>query len=100
MRSDSSARPCTSWSSCTENSTSRNPPGAELELAVGLGRGDVLLDPAAHRLHVVDEVLARREACHTIGCTASQYICPTSLSPATGRALSSAWNSHVLAQRS
>ena len=34
------------------------PAGAELELAVGLGRRDVLLDTAAHGLHVVDEVLA------------------------------------------
>ncbi len=30
VRSDSSARPCTSWSSCTENSTSRSPPGPSL----------------------------------------------------------------------
>ena len=30
VRSDSSARPCTSWSSCTENSTSRRPPGPSL----------------------------------------------------------------------
>ena len=51
-----SLRPCTSWSSCTENSTSRRPPGAELELAVGVLGRDVLLDPAAHRLHVLDEV--------------------------------------------
>ena len=38
--------------------------GAELELPVGLGGGDVLLDPAAHRLHVVDEVLAARGLPH------------------------------------
>ena len=31
--------------------------GAELEFAVALPFGDVLLDPAAHRLHVVDEGL-------------------------------------------
>ena len=31
--------------------------GTELELAGGLGGGDVLLDATAHRLHVVDEVL-------------------------------------------
>ena len=39
-------------------------PGAELELAVGLGRRDVLLDPAAHRLHVVDEVGPARRLPH------------------------------------
>ena len=34
------------------------PAGAELELAVDLGGGDVLDDAAAHLLHVGDEVLA------------------------------------------
>ncbi len=34
------------------------PAGPQLELAVGLAGGHVLLDPAAHRLDVLDEVLA------------------------------------------
>ena len=40
------------------------PTWPELDLAVGLGRGDVLLDPATHGLHVVDEVLAARRLPH------------------------------------
>lgn len=34
------------------------PTGAELQLPVELGDGDVLHDPAPHLLHVGDEVLA------------------------------------------
>ena len=47
--------------------------GAELELPVELGGGDVLDDPAAHLLHVGDEVLAlgglpdqRRDRLHVL----------------------------------
>ena len=39
--------------------------GAELELAVAIGLRDVVLDPAAHRLHVVDERLALRRRPHS-----------------------------------
>ena len=76
------------------------PAGAELELAVGLGGRDVLLDPAAHRLHVVDEVLAARGLPHHRLHGVAVRLARRSRSPATGRALSSAWNSQVLAQRS
>ena len=43
---------------------------------------------------------SRCEADHTIGPTSSAYSAPSAASPATGRALSSAWNSHVFAHRS
>src|SRR5258708_2529949 len=43
---------------------------------------------------------SRWAACQTIGASASTYSCPSAMSPAAGRAFSSAWNSHVLAQRS
>ena len=39
-------------------------PGAELELALRLCRGDVVLDPSAHPLDVVDEVFARGRLPH------------------------------------
>ena len=75
------------------------PPGTELELSVDLAGGDVRLDPASHLLHVGDEALAagrlphqRRDRVHVLAARARR-------SPATGRALSSAWNSHVLAHR-
>ena len=34
------------------------PAGAQLELALGLMRRDVVEDPASHRLHVLDEPVA------------------------------------------
>lgn len=43
--------------------------------------------------------LSRSAACHTSGDTASMYEAPSSGSPATARALSSAWNSQVFAHR-
>ena len=43
---------------------------------------------------------SRSAALHTIGSTISTYSRPSARSPATGRALSSAWNSQVLAHRS
>ncbi len=43
---------------------------------------------------------SRCEADQTIGPTSSTYSSPSATSPATGRALSSAWNSQVLAHRS
>ena len=54
-RSDASARPCTSCSSWTANSTSRRPPRPSLSSRSACGRRDVRLDPAAHRLHLGDE---------------------------------------------
>ena len=43
---------------------------------------------------------SRSTALHTIGWTMATYCLPSSRSPATARALSSAWNSQVLAHRS
>ena len=40
---------------------------------------------------------SRVEADHTIGVIRSTYSRPSAASPATGRALSSAWNSQVFA---
>ena len=57
LRSVASVRPCTSWSSCTANSTSRSPPGPSFSSRSTCGGGDVLDDAAAHLLHVGDEVL-------------------------------------------
>ena len=76
------------------------PAGAELELALGLGGRDVLDDPAAHRLHVGDEAVALGGRPHQRRDRRRRTPGPASRSPATGRALSSAWNSQVLAQRS
>ena len=43
---------------------------------------------------------SRCAACHTIGPMASVYAFPSAMSPATGLAFSSAWNSQVFAHRS
>ena len=43
----------------------------ELQLPGGLGRGDVLLDPASHRLDVLDEVVPARRA-QTSGAIAAR----------------------------
>ena len=75
------------------------PAGTELELAPGLLGGQRLLHPAPHGLHVLDEMLAAGrlpdQRAEGVG-----YAWPSVMSPATGLALSSAWNSQVLAQRS
>ena len=71
----------------------------ELQLDVDLVRRDVLGDALAHPLHRVDEALARRarpdERRHP-----ATYRSPSSRSPASGRAFSSAWNSQLFAHRS
>jgi len=43
---------------------------------------------------------SRVDTAQTIGATLATYRSPSSRSPASGLALSSAWNSHDLAQRS
>ena len=60
LRSVSSLRPCTSWSSCTANSMSRSPPGPSLSWRPAWPGGQGADHPAAHRLHVLDEVVALR----------------------------------------
>ena len=70
---------------------------AQLELPVGLGRPDVPLDPSAHRPDIVDEAVAAA-ALQISGRMAATYASPSSVSPATGRAFSNAWNSQVFAQ--
>ena len=74
-------------------------PGPELELAVDLVARDVLLDPPAHRLHVLDEVRPVTRRPHQRGERVDVALDRGASSPATGRALSSAWNSHVRAHR-
>ncbi len=65
----------------------------ELELALGLPGRDVGHDAAAHGLHLVDEAVALGgrpdERADEVGVRLAQG----GASPATGRALSSAWNS-------
>ena len=72
--------------------------GSELELPVDRSAG--MLSTTRRRIFCTSATkFSRSAACHTSGETASTYSAPSSGSPATGRALSSAWNSHVLAQR-
>ena len=75
------------------------PAGAELELAVDLGRRGWCPRPGGASSARRRRSSAASAACHTSGATASTYAPPSARSPATGRALSSAWNSQVLAQR-
>ncbi|CPU67179.1 Uncharacterised protein [Mycobacteroides abscessus] len=99
LRIESSDRPCTSWSSCTVNSTSRRPPLPSLTWRSASAAGTC----ASTRRRIACESstkFSRPAADHTNGAIASSYARPSSRSPATVRALSSAWNSHVLAQRS
>ena len=74
------------------------PAAAELELAVGMVGADVVLDAAAHGPDVGDEVVAVGGAPHH-RVDGLAVLAGRSSSPATGRALSSAWNSQVFAQR-
>ena len=70
---------------------------AELELAVGVRRD---VRSTRRRIACTSATKpARPAAGQTNGATASTYSLPSARSPATGRALSSAWNSQVLAHR-
>jgi hypothetical protein len=98
-RSDRSPRPWTSCSSWTANSMSRMPPGAELELpfavADDLGLG---LDPPF--IARISATTSGRAGRATRTARRPRAARAERRSPATGRALSSAWNSQVLAHRS
>ena len=74
------------------------PAGAQLDLAGPHPGGHQLLDATTHRLYSGTKS-SRSHAVHTIGISASMYCSPSWVSPAAGRALSSAWNSQVLAHR-
>ena len=73
--------------------------GPSLSSRSALRRRDVVLDPAAHGLHVGDEVRAGRRPSRPAARAPRRSARPRSGSPATGRVLSSAWNSQVLAHR-
>ena len=74
--------------------------GAQLELAVADAGGHQFLDAAAHRLHLGHEVLTLAGRPHHRHQRVDVAGGPVRQSPAAGRALSSAWNSQVLAHRS
>ena len=76
------------------------PAGAELELAVGVASRDGVQHPSPHRLDIADEAVALGDLPDHRLDQRRGTRCPSARSPATGRALSRAWNSQVLAQRS
>ena len=69
---------------------------AELELALGLRRRDVRLDPAAHRLHLGDEAGAVAGLPHQRPERLDVVAAEVGV-PGDGRIFSRAWNSQVLA---
>ena len=98
LRSAESERPCTNWRSCTANSTSRSPPGPSFSSRSTWAAG--MASTTRRRICCTSGTkFSRSAACQTSGATASWYASPSAVSPATGRALSSAWNSQVFAQR-
>ena len=73
--------------------------GAELELSLARSAG--MWSSTRRRIAWTSSTKPSRSAAdHTIGPITSTYSRPSARSPATGRALSSAWNSQVFAQRS
>ena len=81
------------------NSTSRSPPTPSLSCRSASAAGTW---PSTRRRIACESSTkcSRVTALHTNGCVISTYSRPSASSPASGRALSSAWNSQVLAQRS
>ena len=73
--------------------------GAQLDLPPGLRRGQGLFHPAPHGLDVFDEVFPLG-GMPDHGGERVDVLLPEFHVPRRGRALSRAWNSHVLAQRS
>ena len=75
------------------------PAPAELELALAPGR-PLSVPSTLRRIAWTSSTKSGRAAAdQTIGATAAAYAAPSAASPATGRALSRAWNSHVRAHR-
>ena len=94
-----SVSPWTSCSSWIVNSTSRRPPGPSLSCTSTSPGG--MFSVTRSRIRCTDSTKPSRAALdHTLGATPATKRSPSSRSPASGRALSSAWNSQSFAQRS
>ena len=77
---------------------SRSPPGPSLSCRPATAAGSVPI--TRRRIACTSETkFSRWAACQTSGPMAATYSAPSAASPATGLAFSSAWNSHVCAQR-
>ena len=88
-------RPCTSWRSCTANSMSRIPPRPRLSSrSVSPASRAAASAARLHRPDLAHRVGVEDVGPHERARSARRSAAPRSASPATGRALISAWNSH------
>ena len=87
--------PCTSWRSCTGELDVADAAGTPLQLALARGRARrprPRRGPSWSRTARMSSAVNGRV--HSVRPAAAAKAAPSSASPATGRALSSAWNSH------
>ena len=95
-----SSRPCTSCSSCTANSMSRMPPRPRLSSRSPRPLRSVISSARSFMARISRIASGSSFSGQTRGVASSMKRAPSSGSPATGRALISAWNSQVRAHPS
>ncbi len=99
-RTDRSSRPWTSWSNCTANSMSRMPPRPRLSSRSPWPLRSVISSARSFMARISRIASGSSFSGHTRGRRQLHETRAEVGSPATGRALISAWNSHVRAQPS